>query len=117
MLTIVLVLMLTSISVPMFKRSSSKSAVDKEVRALQEEKAKAESKNSQLKQMVEYLETDSFLEEQARLNLNLKKEGETVVIVETPPTNTTSSTDNNSAKAKTGPSNLSKWVDYFFAAK
>lgn len=58
-----------------------KSDIDQEIAALREEAALAESQNSQLKKMIEYLQSEQFAEEQAKLKLGLKKDGEKVAVI------------------------------------
>lgn len=72
---------LVLISFPIAKNISQKYAVDKEIEDLQNEIAEIEGQNKDLRGLIDYLESDQFVEEQARLNLGLKKEGEDVVVL------------------------------------
>lgn len=70
------------ISIPISKNISKKYNIDQEILELEKEITAMESANTDFKKMITYLESDSFVEEQARLNLGLKKEGEEVIVVE-----------------------------------
>lgn len=67
---------------PLAKNIKQRQKIDKEIQELEAEIKSIENKNSGLKEMIEYLESDRFLEEQARLNFGLKKSGENVAVVE-----------------------------------
>lgn len=67
------------ISIPLAKNISQRHKIDKEVASMQEEISRIEKKNSGLKQLATYLESDQFAESEARLKLGLKKSGEEVV--------------------------------------
>ena len=100
-----------------YKMNTQQSAVDREIAALKAEIAKAENKNTELKKMIGYLESDSFLDEQARVNFNLKKPGEKVVVV--PSGNAAANlfepaTATNTETKGQKVSNYQKWIDYFF---
>jgi len=70
------------ISIPISKNISKKYNIDQEILELEKEITAMESANTDFKKMITYLESDSFVEEQARLNLGLKKEGEKVIVIE-----------------------------------
>ncbi|MEK9129972.1 MAG: septum formation initiator family protein [Patescibacteria group bacterium] len=55
--------------------------INKEVSSLKQEIKKLEEKKIQTKELIEYLETESFQEKQARLELGMKKPNEQVVIL------------------------------------
>lgn len=117
LVTISLLLLVGGISFLLFKRVSNKKIVDEQIRELEMEIAKAEANNTDLKKMVEYLESDGYLEEQARLNFNLKKEGENVIQLQEPSKNATTSADASPDLISQGNQNVKKWIEYFFAAK
>lgn len=88
--------------------------VEKEIEALQKEIELLENKNSELKGLIEYYQTESFAERQAREKLNLQKEGERAVIISE---NTSEKFALEKEKQIQGKSNLQKWWDYFFAPR
>ncbi len=57
-------------------------ALQQQIDQLESEIATVESQSQQFSDLIEYLETQTFTEEEARLNLGLKKPGEEVVVVE-----------------------------------
>ena len=61
--------------------------------------------------MIDNLNSDQSLEEEARLNLNLKKSGEQVVVINDVENKLITSSIVAPAKNK---NNLAKWRDYFF---
>ncbi|MCK4553364.1 septum formation initiator family protein [Candidatus Parcubacteria bacterium] len=69
------------ISIPLAKRVSQKYKIDQEIKDLEAEIADLENKNIDLKEFVNYLESDQFVEEQARLQFGLKKEGEEAAVI------------------------------------
>ena len=96
---------------PLAKVYTQKRIVEKEINEVKEEIAVFEKTNQDLRQMIDYLQSDQSLEEQARLNLNMKKPGEQVVVIENLPIATTADEIN---KNTTSESNFKKWWNYFF---
>jgi len=103
----------------------------KQVASLQAEIEKAQKDNQQISAMIDYLGTQSFLEKQAREKLNLKKEGENVVIIEPSREQGGAATSSeillnqlpeakynesqmNASTTVAEDSNLVKWWKYFF---
>jgi cell division protein FtsB len=84
--------------------------VNAEVGQLQAEINRLESQNQDFEQLVKYLNTDTFIEQEAKLKLGLKKENENLVIIpdsEIPVKGNLAIKDEN----KTNPE---KWWAYFF---
>lgn len=89
--------------------------INKEINQVKKDIESFEKKNKELGQLIEYLNTDSFKEIQARQNLGYRKEGEQVVSIE--------SGDNgfnqeNEASFETPSqeeiSNMRRWWNHFF---
>ena len=59
-----------------------KRQLDKEIQNLKAEIAKTEQKGQELKQLLNYFGSQDYLEREAKDKLNLKKEGESVVMVQ-----------------------------------
>ena len=78
-----------------------------------------ENKNSQLKNVITYLESDQFVDEKARLNLNYKQPGEEVVVIKNKETTANGNKDQGSigTSAEVEKSNIQKWIKYFFKKK
>lgn len=99
------------IVLPLAKVHTQKRLVEREIADVQAQIAEYEQKNQELEQMITYLQSDQSLEEQARVNLNLKKPGESVVVIERAASATAVSVENKNAIPE---SNLAKWRHYFF---
>ncbi|MFA6171119.1 MAG: septum formation initiator family protein [Patescibacteria group bacterium] len=114
------------LSFPLAKNISQRHKIDKEVGKMQEEIGRIEKKNSGLKKLVNYLESDQFAESEARIKLGLKKSGEEVVgikeqtgIAEEPSElqtvfNMPGLNNNQDEKSESNPG---RWLKYFFARK
>lgn len=96
---------------PLAKTYSQRKLVEQEINEVKKEISDFESKNQELKEMINYLQSDQSLEEQARLNLNLKKPGETVVVINEKKVNPSIAIASDKTKDY---SNLKKWWYYFF---
>ncbi len=107
---IVALAFLVLLSFPLAKSYSRKVLVDKEIEDMKQQVEKFQNENREMKEMLEYLSSKESAEEQARLNLNLKKPGEAVVIVET----SNKETENSDVIEDESCSNLKKWWRYFF---
>lgn len=118
-LVVVLGLLLSSL----FNVLNKKSAIDEEINALKTEAARAQSQNSEFKQMIQYLQSDQFVEEQAKLKMGLKREGEKVAVV-------TNASDSPVVVANSEPTvehknpesaglqeRWQRWFDYFLLEK
>lgn len=77
-------ILLALISVALTKELMRKHKVNQEIELVKEEIDRLERKNEELAALVDYLNTDSFKEIQARQSLNLQKEGETAVAITDP---------------------------------
>lgn len=96
---------------PLAKTYSQRKLVEQEINDVKKEISDFESKNQELKEMINYLQSDQSLEEQARLNLNLKKPGETVVVINEKKIAANAVSPSDETKDF---SNLKKWWYYFF---
>ncbi len=118
-LSLALLALLIFILAQLFSSWNKKSDIDQEIDALKEEAAKAEAQNSQFKKMIEYLESDQFAEEQAKLKLGLRKDGEQVAVItglEDVATSAATTTAAGSTNTALG-GNWRHWLDYFLAEK
>jgi len=91
--------------------------INQEIAGLEEEIVNLEQNNLGLKQLIEYFNSDAYIEEKARLDLGLKKEGEKLVIVADQNTEQKDNQKNLSedeAEQKQNNSNPKKWWHYFF---
>ena len=110
-LAIIGLVFLVLIIFPLARTYTQKRAVEKEISDVKKQISEFESTNKDLKDMIDYLNSDQSLEEEARLNLNLKKSGEQVVVINDVENIATTTSLIAPVKNK---SNLAKWRDYFF---
>lgn len=112
------------ISFPLAKNALKQYRINKEISGLKKEIAALENKNTDLKNFVAYLESAQFIEEQARLNLGLKKPGEELTVIKMAPGQALAGTASSGApifnipgykKARPAAknSNPKKWLNYF----
>ena len=118
-LSIVGLIIIILISFPLAKNVSKQYKVNKEIESLKMEINGLQNKNSQLKNLISYIQSDQFIDESARKNLNYKKAGENVVIINN--VETTEKKDDglavNNSQNETSAvieNNADKWVKYFF---
>ena len=96
-----------------------KRQLDQEIGALKSEVEKMDKKGQELNQFLGYFSSQDYLEKEAKDKLNLKKEGESVVMVQEPAAEAAKE-NNNSAPAGAAISapveenNLVKWWKFFF---
>lgn len=116
------------ISLPLYRNIVSRYRINQEIKSLEAEIAATQGKNEDINKLITYLNSDQFVEQQARENLNLKKDGENVMVLrglggETNHVADPTESDNldNSLftvseieKTKAEVSNPVKWYKYFF---
>lgn len=84
--------------------------VDSEVSQLERDIKNLEGQSQDFKQLIDYLQTDAFIEQEAKLKMGYKKPGENLVIIpeEKIPQVETAKNDLDEL------SNPAKWWSYFF---
>lgn len=112
------------VSFPLARNTVKQYRIDKEIGELKKEIDALQNKNADLKNFVSYLESDQFAEEQARLNLGLKKPGEELMVIKpaagaSPAGASPGATIFNipgyeKIRPEVEPSNPRKWLNYFF---
>ncbi|MDI3496544.1 MAG: Septum formation initiator [Patescibacteria group bacterium] len=100
------------ISFPLIRTYSQKKMVEEEMAELKADIAKYEQETAKLQEMITYLGSKESLEAQARLNLNLKKPNETVVVIDRGESELVVEKEKKEPDER---SNLQKWWDYFFS--
>jgi len=114
------------ISVPLVRKINQKKALDKEIAELTEQAERIEQKNSNLSEVIDYLQSNTFAEKEARLNLDMKKTGEKVLVVKNEADEGAEKKDLKSVFIVSGLENLPEsiktsnkqiWRDYFFGAR
>jgi len=110
-LAIVFLVLIVAISFPLIKSTSQRRMIEQEISDMKKDNEAYRNKSQELKEMIDYLQSDVSLEEQARLNLGLKKPNEAVVVV--------SQQNNATVSSSTVPEenrikNWHLWLHYFF---
>jgi cell division protein FtsB len=108
-----LVLILIGIIAVVGKESYRKYQIDKEVGGIKKEIESLKEKNQALSNLLDYFNSEESLEKEARLKLNLLKEGEKLVII-TPNKKTDSENQFSEDIEEKQPSNFEKWLKYLF---
>ncbi|MFH0873576.1 MAG: septum formation initiator family protein [Candidatus Komeilibacteria bacterium] len=85
--------------------------VNQEIKNQQRQIETLKSQNGDLNQLIHYLNTDQFVEEEARSKLGLSKSGESVVVF---PSTATPSNEQVVASTSPNNSNTARWWSYFF---
>lgn len=98
--------------------------INQEIASLHKEIDSLQQHNQKTSDFVEYLKTDTYFQQEARLKLGLKEQGEKVVVLEPGSTSTTSLPDASPESltdllrpAVHDQNNPSRWLTYFFGAK
>lgn len=112
------------ISFPWAKNTLKQYRINKEISGLKKEILNLQNKNVDLKNFVSYLDSDQFAEEQARLNLGLKKPGEELTVIKMAVGDVLASTSSGATifnipgyekiRPEAKQSNPKKWLNYFF---
>ncbi|PIR66461.1 MAG: hypothetical protein COU51_03840 [Parcubacteria group bacterium CG10_big_fil_rev_8_21_14_0_10_36_14] len=93
-----------------FKEYNRSRELDKEIEKLETAAKEIEAQNLDILNLATYLDTEEFLESEARTKLGLKKPGEEVVSVSLPEEGTTLTNNSNNQEE----SNAILWWKYFF---
>jgi cell division protein FtsB len=108
LLSIFLIFSLFKVGKELVKRHT----INQEISDLNKQLTAVSQEKDKLKDLISYLETDKYVEEQARSQLNLSKPGEKRIDL-------TTDQENQVAEVKNGEEDLSnwrKWFNYFFAS-
>ncbi len=96
---------------PLAQTYSQRRLVSQEIQGVKDKINHYELQNKQLGELMTYLNSKQYLETQARLNFNMKKPGEEVVVVEDKKIKVINS---NFPVATQNINNFQKWWQYFF---
>ncbi len=95
--------------------------VSRQVTRLRSQVATEQQRQRRLQDLIDYLGSPTFQEQEARLKLGLKKSGERVIVVPPEPNATNGSTSNvadATDQPPTGPAgHADRWWQYFFAPR
>ncbi|OGY41205.1 MAG: hypothetical protein A2Y82_02065 [Candidatus Buchananbacteria bacterium RBG_13_36_9] len=84
--------------------------VNSEIEQLKKEIVQLDKQNQEFGQLINYLNSDTFIEQEAKLKLGLKKEGENLVIIPEKELNV----EKKAAMQEQNLSNPARWWSYFF---
>ena len=110
--TILLGTALVFVMITAAKTLIQKHRIDKEIRNLQDQVERIKKNNEQLTYLIKYFDTPEYQEKQAREKLNLRKDGEYVVVL---PENNQGEVAGSSQGGHE--SNFKLWFNYFFSKK
>ena len=91
--------------------------IQKEIDSLQSDISVLEKDNYKLSQLIEYYKTDEYKEAEARKRFNLKKDGESVVVVRPNPIDSEYDINEKNDNEESNLPNYLKWWNYFFESK
>lgn len=91
--------------------------IKKDIEVLKTEIQAMEKDNYELSQLLEYYKTDEYKEAEARKRLNLKAEGEQVVMIDEKESSAEEIAALEEAAQQAGLSNRIRWWNYFFASR
>jgi cell division protein FtsB len=91
--------------------------IKKDIEALKAEIEAMEKDNYELSQLLEYYKTDEYKEAEARRRLNLKAEGEQVVMIDEKEKSAEEIKTEEENVRQSGSSNWVRWWNYFFASR
>ena len=110
-LAIIGLVFIVLILLPLARTYSQRRLVEKEISDVNSQISDYEQKNKEMNDMIAYFQSPQYLEAQARLNLNLKKPGEEVVVINTPQDSGVTTVATGAAQSA---SDYVKWWRYFF---
>ena len=113
LITIVIIFVILSVS--LIKELVRSYQVNQDIEDLGQRIAELEFGNEDYRERIEYLKTDSYFEEQARLKLGLKAPGERVIVLQDEEDLANNALVFNipAKREDTGLTNPQKWVRYF----
>jgi len=110
---VILLIIIFIISIILFFKETYKSfTISQDIRSLENRIKEIEKSNEKFSQMEQYLQSEDFLQREARLKLNLTKPGEKLIIVKTPE----KTLDDNEKQelVEKQKNNIQLWWEYFF---
>jgi cell division protein FtsB len=110
-LTFLLLVVLSLILIPYFEKKEKQRALEEEIRKVEEEINMYEVKSLDLEELIGYLQSDQAVEERARVNFGLQKEGEKVVVIKR---EESEEALGESKEEEVEISQFKKWCNYFF---
>lgn len=113
---LIVVVIVLSLGSALSKEIYREYRIKKEIDVLKSEIGAMEKDNYQLSQLIEYYKTDEYKEAEARKRLNLKAEGEQVVMIDEKDKSAEEVKAEEVAQQASVPNRI-KWWNYFFASR
>lgn len=107
--TIFLLVLLVLSFIKVAREALLRYEIKKEINSLQGQLDGLQNRSAKTNNLISYLQTDEYIEKEAREKLNLAQPGEKQINLITNKTSLLVETDSSAIKA-----NPSKWFDYFF---
>lgn len=108
--TIIALLFIIITLIPLAKNYSRQRLIEKEVADISQTIDEFTESSQELQELVKYLESEQSIVEQARLNMGMRKPGESVVVVQ----GDLSALKAPTKEVKEDLANWQKWLKYFF---
>lgn len=83
-----------------------------EIKQMEEEIKRLEGKKIETLEMLQYVKSDEFIKDKARIDLNMVSAGEKVMVIKNLENNTFAKNNDTMVKSKSS-SNLFKWYSFF----
>ena len=100
------------------KQALKRYQIQSEINAMQNSVTDLQTQNGQLLQILSYVKSPAYAEEQARLQFGMAKPGEHLAVIPEGTVlgaSTTAQTDSDASNAKNNTSNKWQWWNYFFS--
>lgn len=113
--TVILIIVIVLFSVKAVKEILNRRSINQELSGLDKQILDLQVKQQDLESLITYLQSPEFIEKEARTRLNLRKEGEKIIII--PNESTTKIQTLDSQITTSTPeqlSNIQKWWHYIF---
>ncbi len=103
---------LALIVIPYYNNNKKRKDLEKEIASIKKDISRYENSNQDLEELLNYLVSDQAVEEKARLNFGLQKQGEKVIVIQRQ--GNSSSLASSTEELVEENSNPQKWLNYFF---
>ncbi|OGL87433.1 hypothetical protein A3I40_00910 [Candidatus Uhrbacteria bacterium RIFCSPLOWO2_02_FULL_48_12] len=113
-------ILIAVLSMAVAKQAVKWYSIQEQVESYERELASVESRRQELQELIKYVQTPSYTEEQARLKFGLAKPGERLAVIPENLSSSLNDSNNNSqiagseSKMSGAKSNYQKWWLYFF---
>jgi len=113
-LFIIFLIILVYLSMSIYREVRQRLEIKKEISDLKREINNLSNENNQLSDLINYFETEEYIESVSREKLGYKKPGEKIIIVTEGNPDYRSDIQAESSREEEGGSNIKLWWNYFF---